>query len=112
MIEIHKSIAYYLGEGRTTLILSSEKEKMLAAIEVLALMAEHYEICPMVHPATVRRWRDTYLAIFDEEYNINPSEQPIGWRYERREVILKVFEHLERVAHLMPPPRWSLVVED
>lgn len=110
---LHREIAYYLAEERRSEIFIFDAEELVVAVDLLALMAERYQMPPGIRDATVRRWRDMYINVFDRRYEYNPAEHTSGWIYERRNVILSVFNRLETAAHLRPPsPDWDALAAE
>jgi hypothetical protein len=68
---------------------------LMPSVEVLALLCERYDAAPP-RPATVRQWRDKYLACFDagaDKLKVKPD-----FKAARRKVIVKTFQWLESLA--------------
>ena len=65
----------------------------MPSIDVLALMCERYGATPP-KPATVKHWRERYLALFDAA-EIGSSDE---FRARRRMVIENTFRWLESLA--------------
>jgi len=102
--QLLRAIAYYVAEETRAQIEGLDADELVVAVDMLAVLAEHYNISPEVSDATVRRWRDTYLPVFDSFHDLDPSAQETsGWPYERRKVIVDTFARLEAVARLRPP---------
>src|SRR3954451_11600090 len=68
---------------------------LMPSVEVLALLCERYGAAPP-RPATVRQWRDKYLAAFDR--GIDRLRPAAEFKAERRRVIETTFRWLGSVA--------------
>ncbi len=65
---------------------------LMPSVEVLALLCERYNAVPP-KPATVRQWRDKYLAVYDRDVDkLKPTSE---LKAARRKVIDKTFRWLE-----------------
>ena len=99
-----RAIAYWVAEEHRTEVLTlGADDQLVAAIDMVALMAEHYQISPEVNVQTVQQWRDICLGLFDRRSGFSSAEAASGWASERRATIVKVFAHLEEVAVAYPP---------
>jgi hypothetical protein len=68
---------------------------LMPSVEVLALLCERYD-APPPKPASVRAWREKYLAAFDkgaDQLKVKPE-----FKVARRKVIEKTFRWLESLA--------------
>jgi hypothetical protein len=68
---------------------------LMPSVEVLALLCERYNATPP-RPATIRGWRDKYLAVFDND--IDSLEAPDEYKTGRRKVIESTFRWLESLS--------------
>ena len=68
---------------------------LMPAVEVLALLCERYD-APPPRPATVRGWREKYLAVYDRE--VGRLKRPAEFKSARRRVIEQTFRWLEGLA--------------
>jgi hypothetical protein len=106
-IDLLRTIAYFVSdERRRELLVFDSAQQLVAAIDMLALMAEHYQTSPEVNVSTVQRWRDICLLIFDQRSGFDPAEDSSGWKFQRRMIIGDVFAHLEAVAVAYPTVAW------
>jgi hypothetical protein len=72
-------------------------DELMASIEILTLLTEHYYgHNPHVEVSEARRWRDTYLRIYDNE--MDDSLATLEYQVERRKVIEDTFAKLEQQA--------------
>jgi hypothetical protein len=76
--------------------LDEDGESMLMpSVEILALLCERYDAMPP-KPATVRQWRQKYLAMYDGSIDeLNPKA---GFKSARRKVIEHTFRWLVGLA--------------
>jgi hypothetical protein len=106
--DLHRAIAHFSAKERRTVMLTrGNDEKLLAALDLLTLMAEHYQISIELDRKTVRRWRNICLENFAHRSTFEPAEDVPGWNPNRREIIINVFAHLESVAALYPQFDWA-----
>ena len=68
---------------------------LMPSVEVLALLCERYD-APPPRPATVRGWREKYLAVYDRE--VGRLKRPAEFKSARRRVIEQTFRWLEGLA--------------
>jgi hypothetical protein len=68
---------------------------LMPSVEVLALLCERYDAQPPL-PATVRQWREKYLAAFDA--GVDALKVRAEFKTARRKVIDKTFRWLEGLA--------------
>ena len=68
---------------------------LMPSVEVLALLCERYD-APPPRPATVRGWREKYLAVYDRE--VGRLKRPAEFKTARRKVIEQTFRWLEGLA--------------
>src|SRR5947208_3187264 len=70
---------------------------LMPSVEVLALLCERYGAAPP-RPATVRQWRERYLALYDSSVDrLKPRPAP-AFKGNRRKVIEQTFRWLEGLA--------------
>jgi hypothetical protein len=101
ILDLKKSIAYFLAEENRRDLRELWIEEFAAAIDLLAIMGEYAEGGPDVKLSTVQHWREIYFPIFDQEYFIPDEPDPL------REAIVNAFDRLEAIAKLRPPYNWK-----
>lgn len=106
--DLKQAIAYFVAKDwRAEMVGLGNEEKLVAAVDILALMAEHYHLSIEVNDTTVRRWRDICLQMFDQRSGFNPEVDTSGWKRDRRQIIANAFARLEAMAVLYPPFSWA-----
>jgi hypothetical protein len=80
--ELKRAVAYELGERDNTFTI-------MAQIDLIIFLSEHYKIPPRIRLETCYEWRKKVLELWDAEGSRG------GWRDERREVIVETMDKLE-----------------
>ena len=106
MVDLKKSIAYFIAEENRDHLREWDLEEFAAAIYLLAIMAELLDFSCGIKPSTVRRWQDIYLPLYDERYPEVDTPDLL------RANIVEAFDHLEAVARLRPPFDWHRKEQD
>jgi hypothetical protein len=94
---LHKSVIYFLSEEKRFELREWYLEDFAAAIYLLAVLVEHFEVMPGMEAAEVRRWREVYFSIYDAHYSSG----------ELRNNIMDAFTRLEEVTERRPPSSWK-----
>jgi hypothetical protein len=68
---------------------------LMPSIDILAILCERCNAAPP-RPATVKQWRDKYLAAFDK--GIDKMKPKGNFKAERRRIIENTFHWLESLA--------------
>ncbi len=104
LTDLTRAIAYWVAdEHRSEALILGADDQLMAAVDMMALIAEHYQISPEVNVQTIRKWRDICFGLFDKRSGFSSAEVASEWASERHATIVKVFAHLEAVAAAYPP---------
>lgn len=72
-------------------------DELMASVEILTLLTEHYYgHNPHVEASEARNWKERFLRIYDEQ--IDDYEPDPEYKIERRTVIVDTFDKLEQQA--------------
>ncbi len=96
------SLAHPSERDAFTGSLDCGEELLMPNIDIICLLCEHYRTSPGIELEQVIRWRDQYLAAYDEHidaYGAKPE-----YKRKRRQVIVETFEKLQGIVTL-----WSSV---
>jgi hypothetical protein len=106
MREFVMTIVYHLSAKSHEKARNYHMDELITSLDLLAFTAEYCKLTPGIKSETVRRWKDETISIFDRVYNFDPVETTSGYFFEHRKCVMAIFERLERVADLYPPPSW------
>jgi hypothetical protein len=85
-----KNIVYSLSEMRCC---GQTDNEILANLEILVLLGEHYEYSPPISHRVAREWREKSLEMMG--WGAGSSE----FYFERKKVIDDTFDRLEKLIH-------------
>jgi hypothetical protein len=94
-MQLTATITAVVGDDERIELDEDGETMLMPGVEVLALLCERYNTAPP-KPATVRQWRDRYLAVYDRD--IDKLKVTAEFKAGRRKAIEKTFRWLEGLA--------------
>ncbi len=68
-----------------------DEDEILANVDILATLFDHYKIYPDLEMKEVERWKSEYLSLYD---NISQDPDDVEYVNKRREMVTTTFDKL------------------